>query len=244
MDRRKDAIGQANWDYFHGRESHEIIERDDGYIEVLSGPAGYFASYRDWPVHERRVMSWVRGRVLDIGCGPGRHSLWLQKKGHDVVGIDASPLTIQVAKLRGLKSARVMAISRLRFPLGSFDTILLLGNNFGLLGNVDRGRRLLRRLRTLTTNEGRLIAESMDPRDTENPDHLAYHARNRQRGRLPGQVRIRVRHRRLASGWFDYLFVSREEMSEILQGTRWRISRVLASKGPSYIAVIDCDESV
>jgi SAM-dependent methyltransferase len=242
MDRRRDAIGQLNWDYLRGREAHEIIERDDGYIEVSGGPASYFADHRDWPLRERRAMAWVRGRVLDIGCGPGRHSLWLQSEGHDVVGIDASPLTVRVARLRGLRTARVMTVSRLGFPPKSFDTILLLGNNFGLLGDADRGRLLLRRFRTLTTGGGRIIAESMDPSKTENPDHLAYHERNRRRGRLPGQVRMRIRYRGLASAWFDYLFVSKQEMVEILRGTGWRIRKTIRSGGTAYIAVLDRED--
>lgn len=243
MNLQGDAIGTMNWDYFRGRESYEVIERDDGFIDVSSGPRYYFSEYRSWPRHDRRAMSFVRGRVLDIGCGPGRHSLYLQKKGHDVVGIDVSPLTIKVAKRRGLKAARVMSITQLRFPPGSFDTILLLGNNFGLLGNPVRGRWLLRRLRALTTREGRIIAESLEPRKTKNPFHLAYHKWNEQRGRLPGQVRIRVRYQGYMSTWLDYLFVSSTEMREILRGTGWRIATVIPSTGSTYIAVIDREGS-
>jgi len=42
----------------------------------------------------------VAGRVLDIGCGPDRHSLWLQESVFDVVAIDISPLAVRVAKAR------------------------------------------------------------------------------------------------------------------------------------------------
>jgi hypothetical protein len=38
--------------------------------------------------------------------------------------------------------------------------------------------------------------------------------------------------------WLDYLFVSAAEMRDILDGTGWKIDRILPSGGPVYIAVI------
>jgi len=84
-------------------------------------------------------MEFVKGRVLDIGCGAGRHSLYLQKKGFDVLGIDSSPLAIKVCKLRGLEKAKVMAIEDINFKPDSFDRIIMMGNNFGLFGSFNRG---------------------------------------------------------------------------------------------------------
>jgi hypothetical protein len=42
----------------------------------------------------------------------------------------------------------------------------------------------------------------------------------------------------LATPWFDYLFVSRDEMRVILKGTGWRLSKTMSSGGPLYLAVI------
>ncbi len=46
----------------------------------------------------------VRGRVLDVGCGPGRVALELRHRGHEVVGIDTSEGSIAVARKRGLSA--------------------------------------------------------------------------------------------------------------------------------------------
>ncbi len=51
-------------------------------------------------------MEFVNGRVLDVGCGAGRHSLYLQKKGFDVLGIDVSPLAVKVCRLKGVKKLK------------------------------------------------------------------------------------------------------------------------------------------
>ena len=57
-----------------GRGAQEIMERDDGFI-YAGDPSDYFAPFRRWPPVERRVMRYVRGRVLDVGCGAGRVAL-------------------------------------------------------------------------------------------------------------------------------------------------------------------------
>ena len=57
---------------------------------------------------------------------------------------------------------------------------------------------------------------SFDPYGTKDPHDLAYHERNRRRGRLGGQIRLRVRYKAYATPWVDYLMVSFDEMEEIV----------------------------
>jgi len=110
----EDAFGQELWAYYKGQEVFEVVERDDGYVDAMS-PKVYFSEYEDWHPIEKRAMEFVKGRVLDLGCGAGRHSLYLQKKGFDIFGIDISPLAIKICKLRDLKKAEVMAIEEVNF---------------------------------------------------------------------------------------------------------------------------------
>jgi SAM-dependent methyltransferase len=237
MKPEEDAYGQEMWAYYNGREGFEIVERDDGYIDATS-PKIYFSEYENWPLIEQKAMEFVKGRVLDIGCGAGRHSLYLQKKGFDVLGIDNSLLAIKVCKLRGLKKARVMSIEDVNFDPNSFDTIIMMGNNFGLFGGFKKARRLLKRFRKMTSEKALIIAETRDPYKTDNPAHLEYHRLNKERGRMGGQVRIRVRFGKYATKWFDYLMVSKEEMEEILNGTGWEVEEFIDSVDSQYIAVI------
>lgn len=212
---------------------HEIVERDDGLLEVVS--LNYFAPVRRWPAVERRALRSVRGRVLDVGCGGGRVALELQERGHEVLGIDPSPGALEVCRRRGVRDLRQMRLEDVDTTLGSFGTIVLFGNNFGLFGARRKARRLLESLREIGD---RIVATANDPYMTDDPVHLAYHERNRKRHRMGGQVRIRVRYRDLVDPWFDYLLVSRSEMEELVQGTGWRITRLVRDEGSYYCAVL------
>jgi SAM-dependent methyltransferase len=240
MKPHQDAFGREMDDYLQGEEVLEIIEREDGFIGSSGGPATYFAAYDDWMPHTKQAIGFVQGRVLDIGCGAGRHALYLQEQGHEVVAIDNSPLAIEVCRKRGVKDARLMAITQVsKRQLGQFDSIIMMGNNFGLFGNPQRARWLLRRFHGLTSDGGRIIAESNNPYQTDKPYHRAYHEFNRQRGRLPGQLRIRVRYLTYIGQWFEYLLVSKEEMQQILNGTGWAVSRFIDSDGAPYTVVME-----
>ena len=230
----QDAFGRALYDAVNGGGPLEIVERDDGDIEAGAGPA-YIQPITNWP-----GKRYVRGRVIDVGCGAGRHALALQKQGFDVTGIDVSPWAIKAAKQLGLRRARVMSITQMSRSLGTFDTIQMLGNNFGLFADFDRARRLLRRFHHMTSDRGRIIAQSLDVYQTKEKVHLDYQARNRRRGRMSGQIRLRFRYRTLATPWFDYLMVSRPEMKRILAGTGWHVRRFIGT-GASYTAVIEKD---
>ncbi len=238
----QDAYGQEILAALEEREVHEIIERDDGFIDSCGG-IYLLAPFSKWDASERRAIRLARGRVLDVGAGGGRVSLHLQDKGHTVVAIDNAPLAIKVCRKRGVQDARVLAFEQIDDGLGIFDTIVMFGNNFGLFGSPARARKLLRRLHKMTSEHARILGETMDPYDTKEPDHLAYHERNRKRGRAGGQVRIRARHRRLKTPWFDYLYVSQDEMRAIVDGTGWNVARTIPGDGPQYVAVLEKDST-
>jgi SAM-dependent methyltransferase len=235
----QDAFGHNMLDHLEGSGGAEIVERDDGYFDVSPGPRLYFAEYDDWPENEKAAMEFVQGRVLDVGCGAGRHSVYLQAQGFDVLGVDVSPRAIEVCKARGLKNARVVPITQINRRLGVFDTILMLGNNFGLVGNPRRARWLLKRFRNATSQTGRIIAQTRDPYTTDLAEHLEYHERNRQRGRMAGQARIRVRYKKFVTPWWDFLMVSQDEMEAILENTGWTISKVFVGAAGIYTALIE-----
>ena len=236
----QDAYGHLISDRHNGQDNVEIVEREDKLINANhQGPRNYFAEYEGWAEHQKHAIGYTTGRVLDIGCGAGRHSLYLQEQGHDTLGTDNSPLAIETCQRRGLKNAVVTPITQLNSKIGTFDTILMMGHNFGLVSNYKRAKWLLRRFAAMTSETAKIIAETMDPYRTEDPCHLGYHQFNRDRGRMSGQLRLRIRYRQYITPWFDYLFVSKTEMEDILDGTAWRVERYVdAANTPTYVAIL------
>ena len=235
---KQDAIGHMFYDYLTKTPVDEIIERDDGLVEIDNG-IGYFSEFQDWPSCEKRAMRYVRGRVLDVGAGAGRCALYLQDRGYEVVCTDNSPLALEVCRLRGLSNTELVPLSEITTGLGVFDTVIMMGNNFGLFGSLEGTKELLQRLSRITSSRGRIVAETRDVYQTDVPEHLSYQERNRKRGRMSGQIRLRARYRMYATPWFDYLMVSKEEMVDILDSTDWKITKFIDSDSPMYVAIID-----
>jgi SAM-dependent methyltransferase len=113
-----------------------------------------------WAPDTGRVMAFTKGteqeveflvgalglapgmRVLDVGCGPGRHSLSLARRGFDVVGIDHSERFVRLAREAALTESltarfETLDVRDLAF-VGEFDaTLCLCQGGFGLLGGRD-----------------------------------------------------------------------------------------------------------
>ncbi len=234
----QDAYGYQLTAFYENQGGYEIVERDDGYFDVSSGPEPYFAPFESWPQHQKEAIAHAFGHVLDIGAGAGRVSLYLQEQGFPVLAVDNSPRAIEVCRLRGVRAAEVLPITRLSARTGHFDTIVMFGNNFGLFGNLRRARWLLRRLYGMTSTKAIILAESNNPHQTDNPHHLSYQASNRRRGLHSGRLRIRVRFEKYKTPWFEYLLVSPEEMRSIVSGTGWRVEQIFPSEGSSFCGLI------
>jgi SAM-dependent methyltransferase len=85
-------------------QAFEVIERDDGYLSVADA-ARYFAGPDEWSNLEQRACEQVSGRILDIGCGAGRHAVVLRSSGRDITGLETSPGAASVARERGITVA-------------------------------------------------------------------------------------------------------------------------------------------
>lgn len=232
-----DAFGRALLDELEGGSAFFVVERDDGLVEPAAA-SGFFADPRSWAPHNREAMRAVLGRVLDVGCGAGRHLLHLEARGHECVGIDVSPGAVEVCRRRGAADVRPMGAAEVGRELGVFDTVLLLGGNLGLLGSWERARELLRRWYEVTSDRGRIVGDTIDLSESTEPADRDYHARNRERGRPGGSARLRIRYKALATPWFDYLFVARDELDALCDGTGWAVHGLVEAEPPAYGVVL------
>lgn len=233
-------FAEALWQFYKTGTADLWIERDDGYLS-REDASWYFTTARAFPPHERAALEFAQGRVLDIGCGAGRHALYLQRRGLPVTAIDLSPRIAELARARGVREVRVVnASARLPFDAGEFDTVILFGNNLGIGGTERKLRALLRELHRVTSPRGRILATTRQP-STTNPFHRAYLQRNVARGRAPGQLRLRVVFEGKHGAWFDLLLLAPTDVLRIAAKEKWKLARVfpLGNFEEGYAVVLE-----
>jgi SAM-dependent methyltransferase len=202
------------------------------------GAEWFFAEHAGWVEAERAAFEFVRGRVLDIGAGAGRHSLEAQRRGLEAVAIDISPGAVEVCRRRGVHDVRLLPLDEIAEKLEAFDTILLLCGNLGLAGGADETSALLERLHEFTAPDARIVFDSVDPHVDNDEADLAYLARNRERGRMPGQVTIRIRYGGLVTPWYDLLCVSSGELEELAGAAGWRLAWRRDAEPPDWYGML------
>jgi SAM-dependent methyltransferase len=216
----------------------EIIEREDGLVNGAPA-APYLDPPQFWPPHDHRAVARVRGHVLDVGVGAGRIALQLQEQGVPVTGLDTSPGALWVCRRRGVRDLVPGTVDEHVADGRRYDTFLLLGNNLGLLEGRERAPAFLAALAALAHPGAQVIAHGTDPYGTTDPVHTSYHELNRRRGRLGGQLRLRLRYRMLGTEWFDYLVCSVDELAELVHGTPWRLVDIDDRDRPYYLATLE-----
>jgi hypothetical protein len=114
----------------------------------------------------------------------------------------------------------------------------MFGHNFGLFGSYKRAKKLLKDMYKITTDDALIIAMTMNPYMTNSAIHARYQKANLKKGRMGGQIRIRVRFESYIGDWFDYLFVSKNEMKDIVSGTGWKVKKFISER-QHYAAILE-----
>ncbi len=155
----KDLFGKALLDYHNGNYTEDIITStsisDDDEL-----PLPYlFRSYSEMPPLEQKALKLCKGSVLDVGCGAGSHSLYLQEKGFNVKAIDISEGAIEVSKKRGVLNTETLSVLD---ETETFDTILLLMNGTGIFQELTQVSKYLKHLKSLLKSGGQILIDSSD----------------------------------------------------------------------------------
>lgn len=157
----KDLFGKAILDYQTNNNPEDLITETSISEADEMSVAYLFRDFSEMPKIEQKALQLSKGKILDVGCGAGSHSLYLQnKKNFDVTSIDISSNAIKACELRGLKKAKVQDIMTLENE--KFDTILLLMNGAGMCGKLKNVSDFLLKLKSLLTESGQILVDSSD----------------------------------------------------------------------------------
>ena len=184
---------------------------------ATSGPAGPLVRFEDgelmpFPVArylapadqlEQRLLDGVRGPVLDIGCGPGRHLRALNARGVEALGLDLSPVAVAIARQSG-GAAIVGDVFGAVPGAGRWRTALLLDGNIGIGGDP---AALLTRVASLLHPNGVALVE-LDPPGSRTQ---------------PARARIELAGER--SGWFAWARVAAREATAVAAAANMSIER-------------------
>lgn len=160
-----DVIGRAI-EHFHRTGEECLLQLwIDGEPEPSMPVSSFFRTRQAMNALELEAMNLAHGKVLDVGAGAGSHALELQQSGCDVTAVEISPSAAAVIAARGVKNVICSAIAEVHE--GSFDTVLLLMNGFGIAGNEVGLEALLAHLKTLLSPSGSILADSTNLREWE-----------------------------------------------------------------------------
>jgi 2-polyprenyl-3-methyl-5-hydroxy-6-metoxy-1,4-benzoquinol methylase len=113
------------------------------------------------PLIEQKALELSYGKILDVGCGAGSHSLFLQnQKKLNVIGLDNSAGAVRSSKERGLIETVHQSI--FDYQTKTFDTILMLMNGIGICGRLEKLEVLLKKLKRILNPDGQILLDSSD----------------------------------------------------------------------------------
>jgi len=109
--------------------------------------------------------------LLDLACGKGRHSLQLAEMGHQVLGVDLSPNSIQLAKELITKDLNLsFGVQDMRIPLANekFDAVLNLFTSFGYFDDSNDNLKVLNAIESMLKSNGVFVIDFLNPTIVKN----------------------------------------------------------------------------
>jgi SAM-dependent methyltransferase len=226
-----DIYGKAILDYYHGKNVSittysSVGGKDELPVEHL------FRSFDKMPDIEQVALNMSTGKVLDLGCGAGSHSLYLQEKDHEVKSIDISQGAIEVCLKRGLKNAEVIDLWDLKGQ--KFDTILSLMNGAGICGSLDKLADLMVHLKSLLRPNGQILIDSSDiiymfedeEGEVDLPDEDHYY----------GEVEFDLQYNGEKSGAFPWLYIDYYNLKHYAEEAGFKCKLVRQGDHYDYLA--------
>jgi SAM-dependent methyltransferase len=232
----KDLFGKALLDYQTNNSPENLItetsisDEDEMSIEYL------FRSFVQMPKIEQKALAMSFGKILDVGCGAGSHSLYLENEMKlEVTSIDISENAIKACQLRGLKDAKVQNILELDSNTEKFDTILLLMNGTGIFGSLTETSKYLNKLKSLLNKNGQILIDSSDLIYMYDDEDLEQIKNSNQ---YYGEITFNIKYKKEKEVPFSWLYIDFETLNEICVENGFRCKKIIDGDNFDYLAKI------
>ncbi|MDY8138534.1 class I SAM-dependent methyltransferase [Aquimarina sp. 2201CG5-10] len=200
----KDIFGIAIQDFYNNNHPTDITVQAPDFDDDIIPVSYLFRTYSEMPKIEQKALDLSSGKTLDVGCGAGSHSLYLQdKKNLDVTAIDISEGAIDICTKRGIHNTLVKNI--FDFNHQQYDTILLLMNGSGIIGKLNQIDRFFSHLKTLLLPNGQILIDSSDISYLFTDDDGGFWV-DASSGYY-GEMQYRLSYKNQKSDWFDWLYI-------------------------------------
>lgn len=230
----KDPMGRAISDYYHNGKAAKLKVLSSMFYEDEMPVATLFRSFEKMPIQEQKAIECCKGRVLDVGAGAGCHSLVLQERGHEVVAIDISELSVNTMKERGIDARKIDFFDDSFTE--SFDTLLFAMNGIGIVGKASNLENFFRSAKRLLAPGGQLLLDSSDIRYIFMDDNgvmdidLA--------GGYYGEVDFTMRYKNIRGEQFDWLYIDFDTLSMYAEANGFECEKIIDGKHYDYLARI------
>lgn len=228
-----DVLGKALTDFQF--ENYTVdIKTSSSLDEKDVLPLTYlFRNFNEMPLIEQKALERCTGKILDVGCGAGSHSLYLQQNGFEVVALDQSQGAVEVCRARGVKN--VVHAEFLKYSEKGFGTLLLLMNGIGISGRLERLPVFLNHAKRLLNPDGQILLDSSDiiymfERENDGgywvPANVDYY----------GEVQFQMSYKNEKGPIFDWLYVDFETLAVYAEKEDLHCEMIVEGNHYDYLA--------
>ena len=229
----KDPMGTAIAEYHRTGRAATLCVFSSQFDEDEIPVAQLFRTYDEMPPLEQQALTLAKGRILDVGAGSGCHALALQEMDKETTAIDISQLSVEVMTRRGVHDARAIDLYDEHLT-GEFDTILLLMNGSGIIGNIEGMERFFLRMKRLLAPGGCIYMDSCDLKylfEEEDGSYLIDIA-----GDYYGIVDFQMQYKQVKGDPFDWLYIDFDTLSYYAQQYGFNAQIVCQGEHYDYLA--------
>ncbi|MEO0894955.1 MAG: class I SAM-dependent methyltransferase [Bacteroidota bacterium] len=224
-DSQRDPLGAGLKTYMEGERQGILYVTSDVAVDDFIPVRYLFRGPEEMPDWEIMALHECKGKVLDIGAGAGSHSLVLIDQDIECHSMDISLGAYQVMQERGLPYPIHGNI--FDYQEQTFDTLLLMMNGIGLVGDLMGLNQFLQHAKTLLAPGGQILLDSSD---------LSYLYEDgtveKPVDRYEGIIQYQMSFRDIFGDPFYWLYLDYGKLAK--QARYWGYTPELILEGPHY----------